>query len=313
MGDGDGPDVLDSPFFQNARAFAHRRPRRIDIVHQQHGLALKALRPVEAISVPHVRFSFVALERRLRRNVLDFYQNTALDGDPLEPADLAGEDLGLIETAVPPAPPMQRDRDDDIHSRPQAFFFLERLRDEAGQVHAQHSIPPVLEQQQRVLKVAAVFGGRAMRGKGRGFVQACGTGMRFTGSIEKPAAGGAERRPERHDFVQAVLTEDFFRGSFEEGPADFAGRGKNGELEKLRGLGQDAPARQFQLVSDSDFSWHSMQSEVQGRAFSRFLLISFWQIWHCPNSPRSILRRAESIRNSCSRSASDRLKRNSFV
>ena len=106
--------------------------------------------------------------------------------------------------------------------------------------------------------------------------------MRLPGPVEKPAAAGARRQPAGNDLVQARPAEDPLAGPVEQTSARLAARREEGQLEELGPAAGGGPEASVQIVSDSLFSWHSMQSGVQGRAFSRFLPISFWQVWQLP-------------------------------
>ena len=99
--------------------------------------------------------------------------------------------------------------------------------------------------------------------------------MAFSGPVEKPSADGARRRAMKPDPVQAIEAKNSFAGIFKKPPACFA------EGREKRQFGQPADSRkngrpgQIQAVSDSLFSWQSMQRGVQGRWRRRFLPISF--------------------------------------
>ncbi len=77
------------------------------------------------------------------------------------------------------------------------------------------------------------------------------------------------------DPVQAFGAKDTVAVVFEELAAGFTQRGEKGQFGQAAEADEKGWAGQNQAISDSLFSWQSMQRDVQGSAFRRFFPISF--------------------------------------
>ena len=173
---------------------------------------------------------------------------------------------------------MKGDGDEALDVPPQPLFPLERPVRESGQLPPERAEPAVFEEEDGLLETAAIAPRTPVESEGRGRIQAAPAEMAFPRPLEETAAARAVRGPAGDDFVQAVPADDPLPRPFEKLSAGPAERGEDNDFRQADKAGEPGWGAGFQVVSDSAFSWHSIHKGVQGRAFSRLRLISFWQV-----------------------------------
>jgi hypothetical protein len=129
---------------------------------------------------------------------------------------------------------MEGHRDDGLHAPPQALVPAQSAIGKLGQVDAEDSKMPILEEKDDVLHLPAIRGAGAVTGEWRQLPKAVQTQMSRTSVLKKASAADAAGRGGGSHFPQARSANDPFSVLLEKRRAHLAEGRKNDELSDFR-------------------------------------------------------------------------------